>query len=129
MPKLFAICRMVGGLPDIDVSVTPVRGWVHAASIGNQGTYLFSGTGPQLVALNALPQVLGICVVTEDGETRWAELDRTIPPVVRNRINTWLSARGYPSIPAGWSYRVVVFAIFRFLSDRFDPDVFDISGT
>jgi hypothetical protein len=125
MPKLFAICRMSGGLPDIDVTVTPVKGWVLCDQVGNQGAYLFSGTAAQLAALNALSQVLGIIAVTQNG-ARWAELDGVISSAVRTKLNTWLTARGYPNIPADWTYRQVILAVYKRLNNHFDLSNFDI---
>lgn len=127
MPKLFAICQMEGGMPQVDFQATPVKGYVLADQIGGFGAYLFSGTGPQLVALNALPQVVGIVAVTESGDTRWAELDGVIAAAVRTRLNTWLTARGYPTIPAGWTYRRVIEAVYKRLNDHFDLGWFDIA--
>jgi hypothetical protein len=75
MAKLFAVCPMVGGSPDIDSTATPYKGYSLAAHTANYawGCYIFSGTGAQLTALNALPQVVGIVAVTENGDTKWAE--------------------------------------------------------
>lgn len=121
MPWLFAICRMNGGLPDINTAITPVKGWAHCDTIGNQGAYLFSGTGAQLIALNALPQVVGLVAMTDSG-IKWAELDGVISVAVRNKINTWLSARGLQTIPAGWTYKRTLLEIYRRFNERFDID-------
>lgn len=127
MPKLFALCQMSGGQPDVDFTATPVKGYVLCDQVGGHGAYLFSGTGPQLVALNALAQVVGIVAVTESGETRWAELDGVIAPAVRTRLNTWLTARGHPNIPAGWTYKQTILAIFRRMNSNFDLGNFDVA--
>src|SRR3990167_3098181 len=104
MPHLFAICDMTGGLPNIPAS-TPVHGWAHFDSLGQYGAYLFSGTAPQLAALNALPNVVGLAVMTgkADNEKDWLELDTVIAAGVRTKINNWLTARGYPTIPTSWA--------------------------
>jgi len=111
---------MSGGLPDIDTSVTPVIGWVLCDKIGDQGAYLFGGTAAQLTALNAPPQVLGIVAVTENGDTKWAELDNVISAGVRTKMNAWLTARGYPNIPADWTYKQVIMAVYQRFNARFD---------
>jgi hypothetical protein len=127
MAKLFCIVPIVGGAPDVDPSVTPYKGYVLCDQVGGFGAYLFSGTGAQLTALNALPQVVGIVAVTENGGTKWAELDGTIAPAVRTKLNTWLTNRGYPNIPAGWSYRQVINAVYQRVNDRFSLDNFDVA--
>jgi len=127
MPKLFAIVPIDGAFPAIDRSVTPYNGYILADQVGNYGAYLFSGTGAQLIALNALPNVVGIVAVTQNGDVRWAELDGTITPAVRTKLNTWLTNRGYPSIPAGWTNRQVVDAVFKRINPNFDLDNFDIA--
>lgn len=116
---------MLNGQPNVDFAATPVKGYCLGAHLGAWGCYLLSGTGAQLVALNALPNVYGICAVTEAG-VRWAELDGVIAPAVRTRLNTWLTARGYPNIPVSWTYKQVVVAVYKRLNDRFDLDRFDV---
>jgi hypothetical protein len=118
---------MVGGAPDVDASATPYKGYVLCDQVGGYGAYLFSGTGAQLTALNALPQVVGIVAVTENGGVKWAELDGTIAPAVRTKLNTWLTNRGYPTIPAGWSYRQVINAVYQRVNGRFSLDAFDVA--
>lgn len=132
MAKLFCIVQMQGGAPDtapLQVGVD-FKGFALCDQIGGAngwGAYLFSGTAAQLTALNVLSTVTGIVAVTESGDTRWAELDGTIAPAVRTKLNTWLIARGHPTIPAGWSYRQVVNAVYQRLNDRFDLNAFDIA--
>jgi hypothetical protein len=115
---------MVGGEPDVNREA--IYGFVHCASVGNWGAYAFSGTAAQLTALAALPvvQLIPICAVTKSGNVKWAELNTVIPSAVRTKLNTWLTARGLPNIPAGWTYRQVVLAVFKRLHDRFDLDNF-----
>lgn len=129
MPKLFAIAPHTSGIPDTAPLKQGVdyKGWVLADTVGGFGAYLFSGTAPQLAALNALAAVVGICVVTEDASTRWAELDGTIAAGVRTKLNTWLTARGHPNIPAGWTYRQVVTAVYQRLNARFDIGGMDVA--
>ena len=124
--KMFCLVKMRGGEPDLNPTVTPYYGYVHAASVGEWGAYLFSGTAAQLTAINALSDVYGIVVVTESGNVKWAELDGVIAATVRNRLNAWLTARGYPTIPAGWTYKQVVNAIFKRLNPLFDLAIFDV---
>jgi len=126
MPHLFCLARIEGGDPLIDQRVTPYHGLVHCATVDNWAAYLFSGTGAQLTALAALPaaQLIPICAVTKSGDVKWAELDTTIPSAVRTKLNTWLTNHGQPTIPAGWTYRQVVVAIFTRLHERFDLENF-----
>jgi len=113
---------MLGGLPNIPAS-TPVKGWAHFDSIAGYGAYLFSGTAAQLTALNALPNVIGFVAMTgtADDEKEWPELDMVIAAGVRTKINTWLTARGYPTLPAGWTYKQVVRAVYQRFNGRADP--------
>lgn len=128
--KAFAIIPMVGGRPDLDPDVVSWHGYTLCAHIGhNWGCYLFSGTAAQLQAINALPHVYGICAVTESGAIRWAELDNPISPAVRTRLNTWLENRDYPTIPAGWTYRQVILAVYRRVNEWFDLDSVDVADT
>ena len=122
---MFAISRMAGGQPDIDLTATPVHGWVLSGRIANYGAYLFSGTNAQLLALNALPQVVGIVGVTistnEDGVVlHWAELDNVINAAVRTKLNNWLTNNGYPTIPADWTNKQVIRAVWRHLRPDWD---------
>lgn len=121
----FAIAKMNGGLPDIDTSTTPCHGWVHLKSAGNYGLYLFSGTAAQLSALNALPDVYGLCAMTDNGTVKWAELDTVVSLAIRTKLNQFCTARGWPNIPAGWTYRQILVALRQRLSL---PDVWDING-
>ncbi len=123
----FAICRMAGGLPDIDFEATPVHGYTLGGVVGNFGAYLFSGTGAQLTTLNALPQIVGICVMTTTGDVRWAELDGKTATAIRNKLNTWLTTRGYPTIPITWTYRQVVKAIYQRMNNKFDLGGIDVA--
>jgi hypothetical protein len=127
MPKLFCIIPMSGGAPSVDFSATPLNGYVLADQIGQFGAYLVSGSAAQLVALNALPNVVGIVAVTEAGNVRWAELDGVIAPAVRTKLNTFLTARGWPTIPAGVTYRVVIRAAFKRFNASFEIEGMDIS--
>ena len=129
MAKMFAIAPMSGGQPDTSplVAGTDYRGYVFCDQIGNFGAYLFSGTGAQLIALNALPSVIGLVAVTDNGNVRWAELDDLFPNATRTRINTWLTNRGLQTIPAGWTNRRVVREIFERLNDKFSLDSFDVA--
>ena len=130
MPKLLCIVNMNGSDPDLDRTVTPYIGHVHIGNLNhNFGAYMVSGTGPQLVAVNALPQVVGIVAVTESGSVRWAELDGVIAAGVRTKLNNWLTARGYPNIPSGWTYRRVIREVFQRLNDKFEFDSFDVAET
>lgn len=128
MSKLFCLVQMNGSDPQLSREDTPYAGHVHIGNLNHQfGAYMVSGTGAQLVAINALPQVVGIVAVTESGGVRWAELDGVIAAGVRTKLNAWLSSRGYPNIPAGWTYKQVIREVFRRLNDKFEFDLFDVA--
>lgn len=116
MPHILAIVDMQGGAPNINEFQTPYTGIVYIFSVGGPngfGLYLIGGSVAQLTALNALAQVRGLAVMTDSGATHWAELGNTITTAQRTKLNTWLTARGYPTIPVGWSYRQIIRAIIR----------------
>ena len=121
--KAYLISKMnEGGVPDIDFETITYKGYVIAAQIRNDwGCYLFAGTAVQLAAINALPETYAICTQ--------ANLDNVIASAVRTRINNWLSARDYPTIPAGWTYRQVINAIFKRLNQKFDIEKLDVTET
>lgn len=125
--KAFALIRMAGGAPEIDPEQYPYHGFVFCDRIGAWGAYLISGTPAQLQAIDGLGHVVGICGVTEDGDLKWAELDGVISSAVRDKVNNWLAARGLSPIPAGWSYRQVVRALYNRFNDHFDLDWFDVA--
>lgn len=129
MAKLFCIITMAGGLPDVDLTATPVYGYVLCDQIGQYGAYLVSGTGAQLTALNATPQCVGIVAVTESGGVKWAELDGTIAPAIRTKLNTWITNNrpAWPQVPAGATYRQVIRALFARFNAQFDLDNFDVT--
>lgn len=104
-----------------DFGGLPYHGHVLCAHLPNYsfGVYLVSGTLAQLNAINALPNVYALC--------RADEFETVITATRRTRINTWLTARGYPTIPAGWSYRQVVLAVGRRLLEHFDIAGVDIA--
>ena len=118
--KAFALCTQVGGMPILGDPPLPCTGWVQCGTIGQFGGYLFSGTAAQLIAINALANVIGLVAMTETGDVRWAELDGNLPAALRTRLNTFLTARGWPTIPTGWTYRQTVVEIFKRLNDRWD---------
>ncbi len=122
--KAFAIATQTNGIPNI--SSLPFAGWTQCGRVGTFAAYLFSGTGPQLIAINALSNVYGLVAMTESGSIRWAELDGTVTTAQRTKWNAWLSARGYPTIPVGWSYRQIVLAVFKRLNNLFDLTTHDI---
>lgn len=110
MTKAYAIIEMQSGLPAVDFTVTPISGFCLGAHVSplppgegrgeGYGLYLVAGSGSQLTALAALPNVWRICTT--------AELDATISSARRTSMNSWLTAQGWPNIPAGWTYGQVV---------------------
>ena len=127
MAKMFAICRMTGGQPDLDLEVTPVHGWALVDQLGQYGAYLFSGTGQQLLALDGLPQCLGIVGVTSSGDVKWPELDVALPTAIRNKLNIWADSMGLPNVPLNWDYRRTVIEVFKRFNEAFDLNGIDIS--
>ncbi len=127
--KAFALIEMEGGAPKIDPTATPYHGHVICDRIGSTGwgAYLISGTGPQLLAIDALPGVVGIMAVTESEGVKWGELDGVPLAAVRTKLNIWLMSRDQPTIPNDWTARQVVKAIFKRANTHFDLDKFDIA--
>jgi len=110
MAKAFCVSAVSNGVPDFSglpcsgnvlLAITPNRAW---------GLYIVTGTGGQLTAINALPTVYALCLVTAGG-SHWPELEDVISAGVRTRFNQWLTNRGYPTIPAGWTYRQTITAV------------------
>jgi len=117
-----------GSDPQVSREDTPYHGHVHIGNINHEvGAYIFSGTAAQLAAINSLPGIVGLVAVTENGAVRWAELDNVIGAAVRTKLNNWLTARGYPNIPAGWIYRRVVREVFQRLNAQFEFDLFEVA--
>ncbi len=128
MPKMYAITQMQGGAPDTGALQPGIdfKGYLHCGTLGQFGAYLYSGTPSQLAALDALPSVVALAVMTEAGNVKWAELDTVITPAQRTRLNTWLTARGLTNIPAGRTYRQVVLTIWDRFFSGFDINQNDI---
>ncbi len=110
--RAFALIHTTGGVPELDLEVTPYHGYVLCAAYQSWGLYLLSGTGAQLLAIAALPaaKVVPLCLVSQ-GESQFPELNDVILPAVRTKLNTWLTARGFPTIPTGAKYGVIIKAI------------------
>lgn len=117
--RAYAVISMANGRPDL--GGLPCYGYTLLAHLPNysHGVYLVSGTAAQLTAINALAQVYRICTL--------AELDDVITAARRTRINEWLTARGYPNIPAGWTYRQVLDAIAKRLLPHFVRERNDVA--
>jgi hypothetical protein len=133
MPKLIALCQQQTN-PDGSIGPNygglPINGFVQTdpgSGNNNWAAYIFSGTGAQLAAINALPSVVGVCVVTEAGDVKWAELDSTIGAAARTKLNTWLTNHGYANVPAGWTNKQTILTLFRRLNPDFDFDRFDVA--
>ena len=118
MPHGVAVIKQEGGFPVITQAAPPYTNYCSLGDLpGGWGLYLVADTQARLIAADAIPGVYGICLITEDGDVKWAELDNLITPVMRTKINTYLSNRGYPTIPATWTNKRVVRAIL----DRINP--------
>ncbi len=114
----FGLVQGPPGSPQIDMTVTPYAGHVYVGSIAGWGGYLISGTLAQLQALQATPQVVGIAMLTSNDTAKWKELDAVITPAMKVKLNTWLTARGWPTIPAGWTARQII----NFAMKRLNPN-------
>jgi hypothetical protein len=107
--RAYAIILMQAGQPAADMSAVS---FCLGAHHGDYGMYLVAGTGAALTALAGQANVWRICT--------WAELDNSIGAARRTAINNWLSARGWPNIPAGMTYRQVVAAVYRRANPAWD---------
>jgi len=102
---MYAVVKMQGGSPIVDTEIAPYHGFVHIAQKGIYGIYLFSGTLAQLVEIGKLPTVIPLVAMTDDGISKYTELNDTIIPYVRNKANVWLANLELPLIPEGWTYK------------------------
>lgn len=109
----FAICRNESGSPNI--GELPYSGFVLVAHYGHVwGLYLFAGTAAQLTAINAAPNVIGMCSL--------ANVNTVISTAFRTQVNPWLVENGYAQIPADFTYHQVIDAICQRLIPGFDQD-------
>jgi len=100
---------------------------VHYASIGQWGLYSINDKAAAILDWVSKPTVYVVSPRTRNAVSRWVEADEVIDPAVRTRINSWLTARGYPTIPAGWTKRQVVEAfVDRFIKSRWPNFSLDI---
>jgi len=107
MAKAIAVIKADStGAPDIG---TGWHRWVWVGDLpGAWAFYIIVGTGPQLTAIDAHANTGWGMVVTSDGTNRWPQLDQAIPAGARTRLNTFLSARGLPTAPAGTTLLQVI---------------------
>ena len=127
--KAFCLMRMVGSQPDLPVAAQGLVNWVFCDRIPttNWGAYLVAATGANLQALDTQwAGFVGIVAVTESGDVRWGELENPTADAVRTKINNLLEAHNQPTIPAGWTNRQVVRAIYERANAHFDLSNFDI---
>ena len=126
--KAFMIAKHGPEIPATDADGKRMyHGFVRLARVGDWAVYLVSGTGAQLLAIDALPNVIGICAVTESGTVKWAELDANMALAVRTKLSAWLTARGYPTIPTGWTNRKVLVEVAKRMDAKFDLGFFDVA--
>jgi hypothetical protein len=108
--RAYATIEMTNGQPNVDFTATSIAGYCLGAVQGQWGLYLVAGTEAQLTALQALPNVYRVCTT--------AELDTVIAVARRTKMNEWLTAQGWPNIPAGWTYGQCV----RYAYKRANPE-------
>ncbi len=128
--KAFCLCKDSGGVPDYglaDWQTLPISYTLLPDKLGGWRAGIFSGKAAAMATLAALPNVIGIVAVTDDGKTRWGELDGVIAPAVRTKLNAWLSAHSLPTIPATTTYRQVLLVVYKRLNARFDITAFDVA--
>ena len=114
----YGVCQIINGQPDL--GGLPFRGYCQLAKAGGWGLYLVSGSAAQLSSIGALANVYPLVAMTDNGILKWAELDNVVTAAHRTKLNNWLTARGYPTIPAGWTYRQILMAILQRLRGRVD---------
>lgn len=123
-----AVIKQNGGLPVIAQVAAPSVPYTNYTSLGdlpgNFGLYLVADTQARLIAADAIPGVYGICLVTQDGDVKWAQLDNVITPAMRTKINTFLTANGFSTIPTAWTNRKAVLAILNRINPNFSLDDF-----
>jgi len=127
--KAFCLMRIVGGQPDLPEAAQGLVNWVLCDRIPttNWGAYLVAATGADLQALDTQwAGFVGIVAVTEDGDVRWGKLENPTADAVRTKINNLLEAHNQPTIPADWTNRQVVRAIYERANAHFDLSTFDI---
>ena len=128
--KAFALVRMSDGQPDLPQAAQGRVNWTLYDRIGDTGwgAYLVAATGPDLQALDTQwSGFIGIVAVTESGDNvHWGELENPCADAVRARLNTWLAAHGYRTIPEQWTNRRVVREIYERANARFDFRAIDI---
>jgi hypothetical protein len=120
-----AVIRTEGGMPVIAQAKTPYTNWVSLGDLPNKyGLYMVSDTPARLQAADTISGVYGICVITKSGDVQWAELDNVITPAMRTKINTWLSAHSYSTIPVSWTNRRVVTELLKRIDAKFEINQF-----
>ena len=127
--KCFALVRMNDGQPDLPPAAQGRVNWTLCDRIGTTGwgAYLVAATGPDLKALDEQWNgFIGIVAVTESGDVHWGELENPCADAVRARLNTWLVAHGYRTIPEQRTNRQVVRENYERANERFDFRAIDI---
>ena len=126
--RAFAIIKQVGGSPDLDREVTNYHGFVLCAQYQSWGLYLVSGSPAQLLAIAALPasKVVPLCLVSTNESERFPELRDTVLAATRTKLNTWLTARGLPTIPVQATYMQILDAIAKRLNPAWTLEGHDV---
>ena len=88
MAKLYAICKMSGGYPMINQEDTPYHGHVLATQFADDwGCYIFSGTPDQMKAIEKLPDVFGVSLLSADSKEKQKELDSKVDKAAKDKVN------------------------------------------
>ncbi len=150
MAKLFCLIPIQAGKPNFDFNQYPFTGFVLCGQVGDNGAYIISGSKTELATIGALANVvpLGtvrekspIPILNEKGEplltegavpietevtVSFAELDQTVDAIKLTKMNDWLTAHSYSTIPADWINRQVFVDVFRNLTPDFDFTQFGV---
>ena len=112
---MYALSKITNGLP---TTALPYHGHVLIKELGQYGLYMFSGTAGQLTNLGGEAQIVPIVALTDNGVLHYPEMNNNVSAAIRTKMNNWLTARGLPNIPAGWTYR----RLMREIVERFSLD-------
>jgi hypothetical protein len=126
--RAIGILRMQGGVPvgvvtgpigtPVDNGTVLVQGYNLLAQVQDIGIYLLVGKPAALAKVNAATANCAGGFVLEN-----QEMTEAIPAAMKNRMNTWLTARSLPNIPAGWTW----LQLLRYADTRFNALHYSLS--
>jgi hypothetical protein len=113
--KAYCIAKIVNGQPAWVESELDFRAYAMRCRKGNWGIYAVSGTGAQLVAIDAHPDVYGICTFNN--------IDEVMDSTLRANLNQFILDKGIHDtwqIPEDWTARQVFRKIVEYFNLRCD---------